>query len=65
MPAANSATPYATTDVNSEARRNEACMTVAAHGVVLVEFGVGLAAGGLERVVVDDVGLHVGGERAR
>ena len=35
-----------------------------AHRVVLIELGVGLAARCLERVVVDDVGLDVGGERA-
>ena len=58
-PNAKKATPKATTDVNNEARRNDAVITVSR-----IEFGVGQPAARLERVVVDRLRFGVRGERS-
>lgn len=44
--------PNETTDVNSDARRNDALIIVARTGSSQRQLGVGLAARGLERVVL-------------
>ena len=63
MPAANSATPNETTDVNSDVRRNDAVITVSRGGIVLRQLCVGLAVAGLQGVLLDRLRFAVRGQR--
>ena len=63
MPMAKAETPNDTTEVKSGAQERRV-HDRRAQRVFLVEFGVGLALGHVQRVVVDDVGLREGRERS-